>query len=90
MSNAQQIDSEILSIEPVGAYFHVVLHAPTVAEHVEPGHFAAVSVGGIGSAMLLRRAFSIHRATPGESIELIFAAHGQGTQWLATANVGEN
>ncbi|MEI6404645.1 MAG: dihydroorotate dehydrogenase electron transfer subunit [Actinomycetes bacterium] len=89
MSNAQQIDSEILSIEPVGAYFHVVLHAPTVAEHVEPGHFAAVSVGGIGSAMLLRRAFSIHRATPGESIELIFAAHGQGTQWLATANVGD-
>jgi dihydroorotate dehydrogenase electron transfer subunit len=38
--------------------------------------------------MLLRRAFSIHRATADKSIEVIFAAHGQGTQWLAEQKAG--
>jgi dihydroorotate dehydrogenase electron transfer subunit len=89
MSDAQQIQAQILSIEPVGSYFHMVLEAPTVAEHVVPGHFVAIAVGGIGSGMLLRRAFSIHRATANESIEVVFAAHGQGTHWLATQQAGD-
>ncbi len=89
MTNAQQVTSEILSIEPVGSYYHVVFSAPSIAEFVEPGHFVAVAVGGVGSAMLLRRAFSIHRATPGHSIEVIFAAHGQGTEWLSTTRRGD-
>ena len=89
MSNAQQVKAQILSIEPVGSYYHLTLEAPTIAEHVLPGHFVAVAVGGIGSGMLLRRAFSIHRATKHETIEVIFAAHGQGTQWLATQQAGD-
>jgi len=89
MSDAQQVKAQILSIEPVGSYFHMVLEAPTVAEHVLPGHFVAIAVGGIGSGMLLRRAFSIHRATANETIEVIFAAHGQGTHWLATQQAGD-
>ena len=89
MSDAQQVKAQILSIEPVGSYFHMVLEAPTIAEHVQPGHFVAVAVGGIGSGMLLRRAFSIHRATANESIEVVFAAHGQGTHWLATQQAGD-
>jgi len=89
MSDAQQVKAQILSIEPVGSYFHMVLEAPTIAEHVLPGHFVAIAVGGIGSGMLLRRAFSIHRATAHASIEVIFAAHGQGTQWLATQQAGD-
>ena len=89
MSNPAQIQSTIRSIAPVGDYFHVVLEAPSIAAQVEPGHFVAVAVGGIGSGMLLRRAFSIHRATDGDSIEVIFAAHGQGTQWLATQRAGD-
>lgn len=89
MTNAQQVTSEILSIEPVGSYYHVVFSAPSIAEFVEPGHFVAVAVGGVGSAMLLRRAFSIHRAKPGHSIEVIFAAHGQGTEWLSTTRRGD-
>jgi dihydroorotate dehydrogenase electron transfer subunit len=89
MSDAQQVKAQILSIEPVGSYFHMVLEAPTIAEHVLPGHFVAIAVGGIGSGMLLRRAFSIHRATVNESIEVIFAAHGQGTHWLATQQAGD-
>ena len=89
MSNAKQIQSRIISIEPVGSYYHLVLAAPDLAADVEPGHFVAIAVGGVGSAMLLRRAFSIHRATANESIEIIFAAHGQGTQWLQTTKPGD-
>jgi dihydroorotate dehydrogenase electron transfer subunit len=66
----------------------MVLEAPEVDE-VQPGHFAAVAVGGVGGGMLLRRAFSIHKATPSETLEIIFAAHGQGTQWLATQSAGD-
>jgi dihydroorotate dehydrogenase electron transfer subunit len=73
---------------PVGSYLHMVLEAPEVDE-VQPGHFAAVAVGGVGGGMLLRRAFSIHKATPSETLEIIFAAHGQGTQWLATQSAGD-
>lgn len=64
------------------------LAAPSVAEYVRPGHFVAIAVGGTGGGMLLRRAFSIHRATPGQSIEVVFAPHGQGTQWLAEQTPG--
>lgn len=88
-AHAQQIKSEILSIEPVGEYFHIVLSAPTIAEHVEPGHFVAVAVGGTGSGMLLRRAFSIHNVTAGHSIEVIVSPAGQGTQWLTHVRAGE-
>ncbi|MEN9742036.1 MAG: hypothetical protein RIR66_992 [Actinomycetota bacterium] len=89
MSSAKQVKAKILSLEPVGSYFHLKLQAPEIAVSVEPGHFVAVAVGGVGSGMLLRRAFSIHRATPNESIEVIFAQHGQGTQWLAQQNPGD-
>jgi dihydroorotate dehydrogenase electron transfer subunit len=88
MSNAKQIKSRIISIEPTGSYLHLVLEAPEVANYVEPGHFVAIAVGGVGSGMLLRRAFSIHRATADKSIEVIFAAHGQGTQWLVEQKAG--
>lgn len=78
----------IRSIAPVGSYLHMVLDAPEIPE-VQPGNFAAVAVGGVGGGMLLRRAFSIHKATPGETLEIIFASHGQGTQWLATQSAGD-
>ena len=75
-------------MQRVGAYWHLKLRAPEIADSVQPGHFVAVAVGGDQSSMLLRRAFSIHNATAGESIEVIFAEHGAGTQWLATQQVG--
>ena len=89
MSHAEQIKSEVLSINPVGDYFHIVFSAPTIAEYVEPGHFVALAVGGTGSGMLLRRAFSIHNATAGHSIEVIVSAAGQGTEWLTNVHAGE-
>ena len=70
MSAAKQVKAKILSLAPVGSYFHLVLEAPEIAASVEPGHFVAVAVGGENSSMLLRRAFSIHRATANDSIEV--------------------
>lgn len=89
MSNPKQVKAEILDIFPVGSYFHLKLATPEITSKVEPGHFAAIAVGGPNSAMLLRRAFSIHRATPGQSIEIIFAKHGAGTEWLAQQKIGD-
>jgi len=44
-------------------------------------------VGGPTSATLLRRCFSIHKVTPsgtyGGTVDIVIAAHGAGTQWLA-------
>jgi dihydroorotate dehydrogenase electron transfer subunit len=88
MSTAKQMKCTIRSLEPVGEYLHLILDTPEMPE-VQPGHFAAVAVGGVGGGMLLRRAFSIHKSDPGETLELIFAAHGQGTQWLATQAAGD-
>lgn len=84
-----QCDARVVSLVPVGAYFHLVLHAPQVTALVEPGHFVAVAVGGTDSSMLLRRAFSIHQAH-GDALEIIFAAHGAGTTWLTGVRPGDH
>lgn len=83
-----QVDARIVSLAPVGSYWHLVLHAPAVVPLVQPGHFVAVAVGGPTSSMLLRRAFSIHSAQ-GDTIEVIFAEHGAGTTWLAQVRAGD-
>lgn len=86
--NAKQINTTIRSMTPIGGYLHMIVDAPGVAE-VAPGHFAALAVGGPNGATLLRRAFAIHKSTPGETLEFIFAPHGPGTQWLATQRAGD-
>ena len=90
MAHPVQLRAELLELTPVGAYHRVVLRAPGVAERVRPGHFAALAVGGPESSMLLRRAFSIHRADPGsETVSLVVAAHGRGTGELLRCRVGD-
>ncbi len=86
---AVQVRAEVLSNEPVGAYRHLVLHAPAVAATASPGHFVACAVGGGESALLLRRAFSLHRADDGTgTVEVVVAAHGPGTAVLAATRAG--
>ncbi|MBA2445316.1 MAG: dihydroorotate dehydrogenase electron transfer subunit [Nocardioidaceae bacterium] len=84
---AVQVDGEVLSNKRVGVYHHLTLVADGIAERTKPGNFVALSVGGATSAHLLRRAFSIYRVRPagvyGGTVEVVFAAHGPGTQWLA-------
>ncbi len=82
-----QVAGEVFSVKRVGEYFHLTMVAEGVAERTRPGNFVALAVGGDTSAALLRRSFSIYRVRPagvyGGTVEIVFAAHGKGTQWLA-------
>lgn len=84
---AIQVDGEVIAMRRVGAYHHMSFTAPGIPEQTRPGHFVALSVGGATSAMLLRRAFSVHRVNErglyGGTVDIIFASHGAGTTWLA-------
>ena len=88
-----QVTAEVVSLRRTGAYHHLTLVAPGIPEATRPGHFVALAVGGEGSGMLLRRAFSIHRVTPGGAaggtVEVVFATHGKGTRWLADRRRGD-
>lgn len=91
MAHPLQTRAEILESTQIGAYRRVLLHAPGVAARVRPGHFAALAVGGADSAMLLRRAFSIHRADPqAETVSLVIAQRGRGTAELLSRRVGDS
>ncbi len=85
-----QVRARVLANEPVGAYHRLVLHAAAVAEAARPGQFVAVAVGDEPTAMLLRRAFSLHRADPERGrVEVVVAAHGPGTRWLTRRRSGD-
>jgi dihydroorotate dehydrogenase electron transfer subunit len=82
-----QVRGAVLSSRRVGAYHHMSLVAPGVAEHTRPGQFVALAVGGPDTGLVLRRAFSIYRVSTrgvyGGTVEIVFAARGPGTRWLA-------
>lgn len=88
-----QHKATIKSNRRAGSYQHIVLQAPGLAEGVRPGHFASVAVGGRDSAMVTRRAFSIHRANVStahelQTLELVISANGGGSSWLAQQQLG--
>lgn len=82
-----QSDCEVVSNRKVGAYQHLTLAAPGIAEQVRPGNFVAISVGDSRTSMLLRRSFAIYQSTSrgpfGGTIEIIVAPHGEGSSWIA-------
>lgn len=86
-SRPVQVRGEVLSTRRVGAYHHMSLVAPGVAEQTRPGQFVALAVGGPDTGLILRRAFSIYRGSSrgvyGGTVEIVVAVHGAGTQWLA-------
>ena len=88
---AEQRNAEIISNKKVGAYHHMVFAAGDMAAHCRPGNFVAISVGGTGSSLSLRRAFAIYRASNrgqyGGTIELVVAPHGQGSRWLTSLEI---
>jgi dihydroorotate dehydrogenase electron transfer subunit len=86
--------AEIFGVRRVGAYTEFTLVAPEIAAGFRPGHFVAVAVGGPNSALLLRRAFALYGATPGDgqfagTVSFVVAAHGPGTQWLVERQPGD-
>ena len=88
-----QVRGEVLSRKRLGAYHLLTLVAPGIGETARPGQFVAVAVGGIGSGMLLRRAFAIHTATPagvyGGTVQFAVDVHGAGTEWIAELRQGD-
>jgi dihydroorotate dehydrogenase electron transfer subunit len=89
---ANQVKARLISNKKVGSYHHLIFAGDGIATGVRPGHFAAVAVGDENSPMILRRAFSIHKAAEitsrGSTLELIVAAHGPGTSWLVAQHEG--
>lgn len=87
-----QVKATLLTNRKVGSYHHLTFVGDGLATGVKPGHFAAVAVGGPNTPMVLRRAFSIHRAAEvtarGATLELIVSAHGPGTEWLVEQQSG--
>ena len=80
-----QVRGTVLTVRRVDAYVAMTVVAPAIATRFRPGQFIAVAVGGPQSAMLARRAFSVHDVRPdhGGTVEFIFLAREPGTQWLA-------
>lgn len=82
-----QVHGEVLSTRRVGAYHHLSLVAPGIAENTRPGQFVALAVGAGDTGLSLRRAFSIYKVSSrgvyGGTVEIVLAVHGAGTAWLA-------
>ena len=89
---AKQVKARLISNKKVGSYHHLIFAGEGIADGVRPGHFAAVAVGDENTPMVLRRAFSIHKAaevtSKGSTLELIVSAHGPGTHWLTVQQEG--
>lgn len=87
-----QVEGEVLSNKRAGAYHHLTLVAPGVAERFRPGNLVALAVGGPLTDRVLRRALPIHRAratgTYRSTVEVVFAATGPGRTWLAGLPAG--
>ncbi len=90
--NAVQINATLISNKRIGQYHQLIINIGDLAIDCKPGNFVAISVGGDSSRMILRRAFAISRtsisATFGGTMELIVAAHGQGSRWLCDQSEG--
>ena len=87
-----QVTAEVAAVRSAGAYLRLVLSAPDVAPRVRPGHFIAIAVGGPVTSMLLRRSFSVYRADETGrtgAVEVVFAVHGKGTEWMAALQPGD-
>ena len=82
-----QRECEVISNKKVGAYQHLTLAAPEIAEHAKPGNFLGISVGDERSSMLLRRSFAIYQTVPrgpfGGTVEIIVAPHNAGSTWIS-------
>lgn len=90
-SRAIQRSVEVLSNKRVGSYNHMVFAVGEMAARTRPGNFVAIGVGGPSSNLILRRAFAVYRASDrgqyGGTIELVVAAHGSGSRWLAERDI---
>lgn len=64
---------------------HIQVKAPQITSEAQPGQFVTVRCG---NDVLLRRPLSIHQID-GDTLGLLFAVVGQGTEWLANLVEGD-
>ncbi len=87
-----QVPGEVLSNKRAGAYQHLTLVAPGVAERFRPGNTVALAVGGTLSDRMLRRGFPVYRVratgTYRSTVEIVFAPAEPGQEWLAGLPAG--
>jgi dihydroorotate dehydrogenase electron transfer subunit len=80
---------EVMARKRDGAYYRLSFSAREIAERARPGQFVQVDVQAPHT--LLRRPFSIagvSRQGPGAgTVEIVFDAHGPGTEWLTSVSV---
>ncbi len=83
------VTGEVLATRRAGAYRHLTITAPGIAERFRAGTFVAVSVG---EGRLARRPLWIHRVREsgafGPTLDLVVSSVGSGTTWLAARPVG--
>lgn len=83
------VQATVLTSRTVGAYTHLTLVAPGIAERMRPGTFVAISTEG---HRLARRAFWIHRVRQagghGMTLEVVVEQLGPGSSWLAAQPAG--
>jgi dihydroorotate dehydrogenase electron transfer subunit len=84
-----QTTCEVLARRREGSYWSLSFSAPDIAARAEPGQFVNIAVGSPGA--LLRRPFSIARVAKqgafGGTVDVVFDAHGPGTEWLTSVDV---
>ena len=80
-----QATCEVVARSREGAYWRLSFAAREIAERAEPGQFVQIAVGGAHT--LLRRPFSIantsRQGVAAGTVDVVFDAHGPGTEWLA-------
>lgn len=82
------VTGRVLTVKKVGAYRHLTVAAPGIAERFRPGTFVAVSIGDLTPRThLARRSLWITGVRPtgthGATIEMVVEATGAGTRWLS-------
>lgn len=84
------VTGEVLDARTIGAYRHLSVVAPGLAERFRPGTFVAVTLGD--SAHLARRSYWIHQVRPvgghGPALQLVVEPAGTGGRWLAGLSAG--
>lgn len=83
-----QTNCEVLARRREGAYWLLSFSAKEIAERAEPGQFVDIAVDAGGA--VLRRPFSIARVAKqgpfAGTVDVVFDAHGPGTEWLTTVD----
>ncbi len=89
VGRVKQVTSTVVARTEVSTGVHLLwADAPEIAAVARPGQYVMVRCGE-GRDMVLRRPLSIHRVTQDKNVAFLFAAVGQGTEWLSRRRQGD-